>query len=180
MIKSSFGRLSKTLFGRELESALKGAPYVFVTQYSSVSSSALGELRKNLRTNKARYLVLKNAVGRRVLEAAPQKGLGALVEGQCGLGITSGDVARVSKVFATFSEENAGFKISGAYVDGQMFTGEMVKQLAALPSREELIARALGGLMSPVAGLVGVLNQLVTGFVNVLDQIRKSKEQPKG
>ena len=178
--KRGYGRLSKTLLGRQIESGLKGAKTVFVTQFSSVSSNALNDLRKNLRKNKARYMIVKNAVGRRVLEGTPQKPLAPLVGGQCGLAITNEDAARVSKVFASFADENAGFKIGGAFVEGQVFTADMVKRLASLPSREELIAKALGGLLSPMTGLVSVLGQLVTAFVNVLDQIRKSKEQGKG
>lgn len=181
MIKrQGYGKLSKTLLGRQVESSLKDAKYVFVTQFSSVSSNAMAELRKSLRKSKARYLVVKNAVGRKIVDSTQQKSLSPLIGGQCGLAVTNDDFAKVSKVFATFAEENAGFKISGAYMEGQIFTGDMVKQIAKLPSREELIAKALGSMQSPISGFVGVLNQLVTGFVNVIAEIKKSKERGNG
>ena len=175
--RQGYGKLLKTILGREVESNLKGARTVFVAQFSSVSSNALGELRKSLRKTQAKFMVVKNAVGRKVVDASEQKGLSPFIGGQCGIATTNADAARISKVFSTFADENAGFKIRGAYVEGQIFTGEMVKQLASLPSREELIAKALGSMQSPIAGFVGVLNQLVTGIVNVIDGIRRSKDK---
>ncbi len=180
MKRQGYGKLSKTIFGRSVESSLKGIRYVFVSQFSNVSTNALSELRKNLRKNKAKFLVVKNTVGRKVVEAAEQKSIGPLIGGQCGLAMTNEDVAKISKVFSAFADENAGFKIKGAYVEGQIFTGEMVKRLASLPSREELLAKAFGSMQSPIVGFVSVLNQLVVGFVNVIEGIRRSKEKDNG
>jgi len=174
--KPSYGKLSKSLLVKELEDTLRGGESVFVTQFSNVSVNALFDLRKKLRAKKTQYLVVKNTLGRRVFGAGAHKALAEHVGGQCGIAVTKEDVSLISKIFMTFSEENAGFKVSAASIDGQVFTNDMVKQLATLPSREELLSKALGSMMSPVQSFVGVLNQLVAGVVNVIDQIRRSKE----
>ena len=175
--KIGYGKLAKNLYTNEIEKSLKGAKHVFVAQFSKVSVNSIFDLRKKLRPSKSSFLVMKNSLGRRALQAGPYKVLGESIEGQCGFGISNDDISKLSKIFVTFSEENPTFKISGAYLDGQVFSADMVKSLAALPSREQLISKMLGNMNAPISNFVGVLNQIVCSVVNVLDQIRKSKEQ---
>lgn len=175
--KPAFGRLSKDLFSKEIQSDLKGSEYVFVTQFKNVSSNGLSDLRKGLRKNQGKYLVVKNTLGRRVLEALPYKGLSKFVDGQCGIAVTKGDVSKVSKLFVTFAEENAGFKIAAAYVAGQVYAADGVKALASLPSREELLSKMLGSMQTPISSMVNVLSGVLRNFVNVIDQIKKTKEK---
>ena len=174
--KTGFGKLVKQLLEKEIKRDIEGSRNVFVAQFSNISVNSMFELRRNLRKTRAEFLVVKNSIARRVLGRLPFKGLVPLVNGQCGLSVTDGDTAKVSKILATFSEENAGFKISGAYMEGALFSVDMVKQLAMLPSREELLAKIAGGMKAPIQGFVSVLGQLTGGLVNVLEQIRKSKE----
>lgn len=174
--KTGYGKLAKQLYSKEIQKDLDGAKNIIVAQFSQVGTNSMFDLRKKLRASKATFLVVKNTLGRRVLDADPYKGLSPLVNGQCGLGVTNEDVAKLSKTFVTFAEENPNFKINGAYVDGQIFSVDQVKSLASLPSREELLSKMLGNMKAPISNFVGVLNQVVTGIVNVLDQIRKSKE----
>jgi len=51
-----------------------------------------------------------------------------------------------------------------------------VKALAALPSREELIAKMVGSIASPLRGLVTVLSGNQSGLVRALNAIREQKE----
>lgn len=175
--KVGYGKLAKDLFSKEIAEALAGARNVFIAQFTNLSVNNASELRKNLRKTRTRFLVVKNSLGRRALVDSPFKGLAQMVDGQCGLGITSGDVSKVSKILVGFSDENAGFKVNGAYIDGQVYASEAVKRLSALPSREELLSKMLRGLNAPMSGLVSVLNEVLAGIVHVLDQIRKSKEK---
>ncbi|HOT52129.1 MAG TPA: 50S ribosomal protein L10, partial [Candidatus Hydrogenedentes bacterium] len=52
-----------------------------------------------------------------------------------------------------------------------------VESLANLPPREVLIAQVVGTIAMPLRNAVGVLNALPRNLVNVLDQIRKQKEE---
>jgi large subunit ribosomal protein L10 len=62
-------------------------------------------------------------------------------------------------------------------VDGQVVEAEEVKQIAALPSREALMAKLLFLLQSPITGFVRVMAALPREFVTVLDQVRQEKEK---
>jgi large subunit ribosomal protein L10 len=50
-----------------------------------------------------------------------------------------------------------------------------VKTLAALPSREVLLAKAFGGMKAPISQFVGVLSGTIRKVVTVIDAIAKKK-----
>ena len=55
------------------------------------------------------------------------------------------------------------------------YTGDQVKDLSKLPSREELIAKTVGLIKSPLNGLVGTLSNPLRGFINVLNNVKNNK-----
>ena len=67
-------------------------------------------------------------------------------------------------------------KETGGLVDGQAVASEEIKEIASLPSREQLVAKLLFLLQSPVTRLVRTLNELPRQFVGVLDQISNTKK----
>jgi len=62
-------------------------------------------------------------------------------------------------------------------VANELFDAAQLKQLASLPSREELIAKILQGFNAPITGFVGVLQGIIRKFVYVVDAIAKQKEE---
>ena len=56
------------------------------------------------------------------------------------------------------------------------FGADSVKQLATLPSREQLLTQLVSGMVSPISGLANVLAQLPRSLVVALDQVRQQKE----
>ena len=61
-------------------------------------------------------------------------------------------------------------------LDGKVIGVDEVKALAALPSREELIAKLLGSMNAPISNTVNVLQGVIRNAVYVLDAIRSQKE----
>ena len=66
--------------------------------------------------------------------------------------------------------------IRGGVLDGGFLESAEVEALADLPPREALLARLLGALQGPVAGLPRTLNGVLGQLVNVMDAIAKKKE----
>ena len=50
-----------------------------------------------------------------------------------------------------------------------------VEELAKLPSKEVLVAKALGGLNAPISGFVTVLNGTLKGLVVALNAIAEKQ-----
>ena len=58
---------------------------------------------------------------------------------------------------------------------GQVMSAKDIAALAALPSREELIARLLGTMQAPIAKFVRTLNEIPSRFVRTLAAVRDAK-----
>ena len=60
--------------------------------------------------------------------------------------------------------------VGRAVLGAEIISEDRVRQLAALPPRQELISRLLGQMNAPIAGLVTVLSGPVRGLVTVLQR----------
>ncbi len=60
-------------------------------------------------------------------------------------------------------------KLLGGVIDGKVVCPEVIQEYAKLPGREELLAKLIGSMNAPVSGTVGLLSNLIAGFVRVLD-----------
>lgn len=84
------------------------------------------------------------------------------------------EVAPVKLVWQ-FSTENQNLKILGGILENGFIGPEKVIELAQLPSKDELLAKMVGSISSPISGFVCVLNGNLRGLVQVIDQISKTK-----
>ena len=175
MKTTGLSRVSKDLIIKQVEKELKNQPIFFVTQHATVSATSLDKLRANLRKSNAKYLVVKNRLGKKALEKANFKGIAEGFTGACGITFTSGDPVAPCKVLVDFAKANEAFKIQTGYLNGQVVSADQIKALASLPSREVLLARVVGGIQAPISGFVQVLAGTLRKMVTVLDAIAKSK-----
>ena len=74
-----------------------------------------------------------------------------------------------------FEKEIETFKIQGALFEGEQISLDRLKEIAALPSREELLAKIVGGLQSPIYGIVFVLKENLRKLTSLLSEISKKK-----
>ena len=65
--------------------------------------------------------------------------------------------------------------VKSAFVDNAYVDKNGAKALASMPSREELVAKMLGSMQAPVANFAGVLNNLLSGIVRVLNGIAQKQ-----
>ena len=65
--------------------------------------------------------------------------------------------------------------MKAGFVDGNVVDAKGVKELAELPPKEVLVAKALGGLNAPITGFVTVLNGTMKGLVVALNAIAEKK-----
>jgi large subunit ribosomal protein L10 len=60
---------------------------------------------------------------------------------------------------------------------GQVMSPKEIAALAALPSRDELLARLLGTMQAPIAKFVQTLNEVPAKFVRAVAAVRDQKEK---
>jgi large subunit ribosomal protein L10 len=66
--------------------------------------------------------------------------------------------------------------VKGGLLDGRALDSAQVKQLATMPSREQMLAELGAGLQSPMAAFVGALNGLLYMFAGALEALRTQRE----
>ena len=64
----------------------------------------------------------------------------------------------------------------GVFVDGTLYSPEKYKELADLPTREELIAKFASMLSQPMSGLASVLNATMNKFAGTLQSLKEQKQ----
>jgi large subunit ribosomal protein L10 len=129
-----------------------------------------------VRQKGGKYLVVKNTLALRAVEGGALKALEGHFSGPTAV-VYGDDPVALAKVLHDFIKDVPAYEFKVGLVDGQIVAGAQIKELATLPSREELIAKLLFLLQSPITRFVRVLAAVPQQFVGVLDQIRVQKEK---
>ena len=146
----------------EIVEKLKNAECMMVVSYSGLTVEQVTELRKQCRESDVHYCVLKNRLVNRALQELKIEGLESLLEGPNAFVFSDKDVTAGPKIISQFIEKNklTSLEIKGGLMGTEILDVKAIKDLAATPSREELLATIVGCLVSPVSSLVSVLEQI--------------------
>ncbi len=154
---------------------LKSACTGVIVNYKGITVLQDTKLRKELREAGDEYMVVKNTLLRLALKDAGIDGLDHVLEGTTAIAISKDDYVSSAKILAKFAETNKKFEIKAGFVDGGAIDVAEVKELAALPSKEVLVAKALAGFNAPITGFVTVLNGTLKGLVVALNAIAEKQ-----
>lgn len=147
----------------EIVEKFKNSESMVVCSYNGLTVAQVTELRKQCRENNVHYCVLKNRLVGRALQELNIEGLDSLLEGPNAFVFGEKDVTAAPKAVASFIEKNkitTALEIKGGLMGTEVMDVKAVKELAATPSREELLATLVGCLTSPVSALVSVLDEI--------------------
>lgn len=167
-------RPEKVQLVETMESKLRDAKGVCVADFSGMTVAALSELRVRCRKSSVEFKVIKNTLARRALAEDLREPMDPMLTGPTALAISQVDEITPAKVLADFAREYQLPRIKGAIVAGRVYDAADTTTLASLPSKEVLVARFIGGLMSPVqklhTALSSPLRQLATVLKAVADK----------
>lgn len=170
-------RLQKEQDVDALRRDLAEIPNAILVDFQKLDVAGATALRRKLRDGEASFRVVKNSIALRAIEGSPLGGVSDAFVGQTAIAYTDGDIVGVAKTLREFAKEFETPSFKAGIVDGAPISAEEFEQLAQLPPRDELIAKALYLMNYPITGLVTALSGILRGFVTVLDQVRDQKEQ---
>lgn len=170
----------KNLMISELTDEIGMEKNFYVGAHLKLKSEEMNDLRRQLEQASSRYLVLKNTIARIAVKNAGLEPLNQYITGSVGLIFGGSDPVQTARLLSRFSKEHESFKFTGGYLNGCLIDAERIKYLAGLPGRNELIAKAVYTIKAPLAGLVGVLNNTLCGFLYTLQAIKNKKETKGG
>ena len=160
----------------ELKDRLAQAGNLFFTNYAGLTVEEITRLRGELRKDGSTYAVAKNTLFSIAAGEDLAKQLEQYLHGPTAIVFAGTDPVAPAKALKKFSDDVKSIEVKAAYIEGRVVGADQVKALAALPSREELIAKMVGSIASPLRGLVTVLSGNQSGLVRVLNSIREKKE----
>jgi large subunit ribosomal protein L10 len=160
----------------EIRERLDGSAGLILADYRGLSVKDMQELRGKMREAGAELTVYKNRLARiAVGELGMPEGLSELLAGPTLFAFVSGEPVAPAKALAAFAKTHVALQVKGGLVDAAFVDADGMKAVAALPSREELIAKLLGTMLNPVTGFVRVLNGPASAFVRVLSAVADQK-----
>lgn len=172
----ALSREQKTELLASYQEGLAEASHAFLLDYKGISVPQVTELRARVREHGGSYLVVKNTLALRAIEGKALEGLKAQFEGPTAVVFSDGDPVPLAKALTEFAKTAPVLQFKGAMVERRPVAADQIKEIADLPSRQELIAKLVFVLQSPIARLVRGLGAIPQRFVSVLDQVAKSKE----
>ena len=170
-------RADKVAELEQLEKAFKGSDSAILVDYKGMNVPQVTELRRQLRSAKASYKVVKNSIARRALKGTSFEVLDKFFEGTTAIAYTNTDPVALAKTLTTFGKIAPTLQIKAAVVQGRAVKPAEVAELAALPGKPELYARLLGTLNAPMVQLVTVLSATSRSLVNVLAAAEKKRSE---
>jgi large subunit ribosomal protein L10 len=145
---------------------------VFV-HYQGLTVRDFEQLRQNLRDEGIDFRVVKNKIFRL---AAKEAGISVeAITGPVGVAFGYTDSVTTAKVVSEFAKKHEPVEIAGGIIDGAEVDAVMIKKLASLPSREELLGRLVGSLSAPTRNLASALSATSRNLVYALKAVQEQK-----
>lgn len=165
-------RAQKEKVVEELGQIFESSGVVVVAHYEGMTVAQMQDLRASMRDAGGSVRVAKNRLAKIALEGKPCESIGNLLTGMTVLAYSEDPVA-AAKVTEKYAKANEKFVILGGAMGSSALDAAGVKAVAAMPSREELIAQivsCIGAPASNIAGAIGAPASNIAGILSTLEE----------
>ncbi len=154
---------------------LGGAQHAFLVDYKGITVNEDTELRAKVRGTGGSYEVVKNTLAKQAIDGKAMGQLGEYFQGPTAVAYIPDDPVGLAKALTEFAKDVPALEFKGGLVDGQAVDADAIQDIAKMPGREELVAKLVFLLQSPISRFVRCLGALPQQLVVALDQIAKKK-----
>jgi large subunit ribosomal protein L10 len=144
----------KQLVIDEIKEKLGRAKSTVVIDYIGTTVAEADAMRKKLRESDVDYTVYKNTLVKRAIEGTQYEPLGGILEGPSAFALSYEDAVAPTRVLNSIFKEYKKMAFKAGIIEGDYFDADGLTQIALLPTRDELIAKFLGSIQSPISKLV--------------------------
>jgi large subunit ribosomal protein L10 len=146
----------------EIKEKFENAGSVVAVDYLGLTVAEADALRANLRNEGVGFTVYKNTLIKRAIAGTDYEALGdgETLKGSTALAFSGDDLTAGARVLAKAIKEYKKMAFKGGVVEGQVYDKSQIEEFATIPSREELIARFMGSIQSPMTKLALTLKAI--------------------
>jgi large subunit ribosomal protein L10 len=159
-----------------LKKDLENATNLFVAQFKGMSVSQDTELRQKIRGTNSKYRVVKNTLVRKAAEGTAAEGVAKAFDGSTAIAYNSNDPVSLAKALTAYAKTNPLFVFKAGLVEGRVVNIGDIANIAAMPSKEELIAKLLFLINSPAQRIAVALNGVARNLAVVIGQAVEQKK----
>ncbi len=144
----------------EIKAKLENAQSAVVIDYMGINVAEANAMRKKLREANVDYAVYKNTLFNRAIKETSFEALGPILSGPSAFAFGYEDAVAPARVLNGIMKEYKKMNFKGGIVEGDFYDSDQMKDIALLPGREELIAKFMGSIQSPVSKMVRTLQAI--------------------
>ncbi|THB65328.1 MAG: 50S ribosomal protein L10 [Desulfovibrio sp.] len=158
-----------------LKAKADAAQIAVVTDFKGLKVEDMTELRVKLREQDVEYAVVKNTLARIAFTDGQHEVIADKLKECCAVALGNDPVA-AAKALVDFAKSNKKFSVRFGSLEGKFLEEKELENLSKLPSKEELLAKALGTMNAVPTNFVSLLANVPRGLLNVLTAIKDQKE----
>jgi len=170
-------RAEKAKIIDDLKAKADKASIAVVTDFKGLKVEQVTPLRKSLRESGVEYQVVKNTLARIAFTDGPCDSLKDELKDSCAVAFGYDDPVVAAKILTQFAKKNDKFSVKFGALEGKFLDDKALAELATLPGKEELIAKALGTMNAVPQNFVCLFANLVRNMLYALTAIKDQKEQ---
>ncbi len=148
-------RIQKKQWVETVNGATSGAEIMIVTHYKGLTVAEISRLRTKARGLGASFKVTKNSLAKLALKGTAFEPLTEHFKGPTAIAYSQ-DPVSAAKVISEFSKDNEKLVLLGGAFGSQILDADGIKELAKLPSLDELRATIIALIMTPATRIAGV------------------------
>ncbi len=156
----------------ELGQIFASSGVVVVAHYTGMTVAQMQDLRAKMRDVGGSVRVAKNKLAKIALDGKPGFKMGNLLMGMTVLAFSEDPVA-AAKVCEAYAKTNDKFVILGGAMGDAVLDQAGVKAVAAMPSRDELIAQIVSCIGAPASNIAGAIGAPASNIASILTTIEE-------
>jgi large subunit ribosomal protein L10 len=159
-----------------LKKDLAEATNLFVAKFQGITVAQDTELRQKVRAANGKYRVVKNTLAKVAAKGTKAESLSKSFEGPTSIAFNNADPVALAKALTAYAKTNPVFVFKAGMVEGRVVNIADLAAIAALPSKEELIAKVLFLLNAPAQRIAVATNGVARNLAVVLGQAIEQKK----
>jgi len=163
-------------FVEKMKDEFESSSSIIVTHYSGLSVTETDNIRKEMRSNGAKFKITKNRLTKLALAETKFKDIADLFTGSTAIAYSTDPVAP-AKVAVNFEKKYGNFKIIGGGYDGEKIAIDKINFLATLPSLDEIRGQFIGLIMRPAQKIATIIKEPSSQIARLMGLKSQKSEQ---